>query len=103
MHIRPQGQGGFIKLVIILIIVLIVLGYFGFNIQQIIQSPSVSNNLGYAWGLAVTVWNKVLVVPATFVWNKIVIGMFWNTLVSLIDKAQTVAPAGQPTLPTFQN
>ena len=66
MYNRPQG--GFIQLIIILIIVLIVLGYFGFNIQQIIQSPSVSGNLNYVWGLAVNLWSNYLIVPVTFVW-----------------------------------
>ena len=98
-----KQQGGFIKLAIILVIVLIVLGYFGFNIREIIDSPMVSGNLSYAWNLAVTVWNKVLVVPATFIWDKIIVGMFWNNFVTIIDKAQTTAPAGQPTMPTFQN
>ena len=87
MHNKQQG--GFIKLIIIIIIALIVLGYFGFNIQQIIQSPSVSGNLSYRWGLAVNLWDKVLVVPATFIWDKIIVGMFWNTFTAIIDKAQT--------------
>lgn len=94
-----KQQGGFIKLIIILVIVLIVLGYFGFNIQQIIQSPSVSGNLNYAWGLAVSLWDKVLVTPVTFVWNKIIVGMFWNTFTNLIDKAQTAPSGNSPELP----
>lgn len=88
-------QKGFVQLVIILIVVLIILGYFGFNLKEIVQSPSVSGNLNYAWSLAVTVWNKVLVVPVTFVWNKIIVGFFWNGLVGLINHAQ-VAPAVTP-------
>ena len=96
---QNQRQGGFIQLIIVLIIVLIVLGYFGFNIQQIIQSPSVSGNLGYAWGLATGLWNNYLVVPVTFVWNKIVVGMFWNTFTTLIDKAQTPPSGNSPELP----
>lgn len=92
-------QKGFVKLVIILVIVLIILGYFGFNIKEIIQSPSVSGNLNYAWGLAVTVWNKVLVVPITFVWNKIIVGFFWNTFAGMIEKIQS-APPSRP-LPTI--
>ncbi len=96
---KYNQKGGFIKLIIVIVIALIVLGYFGFNVSEILQSPSVSNNLNYAWGLAVTVWQKFLMVPAKYVWNKIVVGMFWNTFTSMIDKAQTAPPAGQPGLP----
>jgi|SRR3989344_3976687 len=99
MYNRPQG--GFIQLIIILIIVLIVLGYFGFNIQQIIQSPSVSGNLNYVWGLAVNLWSNYLIVPVTFVWNKIIVGMFWNTFTNLIDKVQTSPSGNSPELPVI--
>ncbi len=92
---RRSRRSGFVKLIIVLVIALIVLGYFGFNIQQIIQSPTVGGNLSYAWHLAVELWNKVLVVPATFVWDKIIVGMLWNNFVALIDKVQPTAPAGQ--------
>lgn len=88
-------QTGFIKFVIILVIALVILGYFGFNIREIIQSPSVSGNLNYGWGLVTALWNKVLVVPVTFIWNKIIVGIFWNGLVGLINHAQ-VAPAVTP-------
>lgn len=98
---KYNQKSGFIKLVIVIVIALIVLGYFGFNVSEILQSPSVSNNLNYVWGLAVTVWDRFLVVPATYVWNKIIVGMFWNTFTSLIDKAQTVPTSGQPALPVL--
>lgn len=85
-YLTNQQQGGFIKLIIVLVVVLIVLGYFGFNVQQIIQSPSVSGNLNYVWGLIVKLWNQFLLVPATFVWDKIIIGMVWNTLMAFLGK-----------------
>jgi hypothetical protein len=93
MNMRnSKQQGGFIQLIIVLIIVLIVLGYFGFNVQQIIQSPSVSSNLNYVWGLAVGLWNNYLIVPVTFVWNKIIVGMFWNNFAGMIEKVQSPPP-----------
>src|SRR3989344_6917163 len=96
---KNKQQGGFIQLIIVLIIALIVLGYFGFNVQQIIQSPSVSGNLGYAWGLAMNLWSNYLVVPVTFVWNKIIVGMFWNNFLILIERAQSAPPPGGAELP----
>lgn len=90
MH-RDQ-HGGFIKLIILLVIVLIVLGYFGFNIQQIINSPTVSGNLSYVWNLALNFWNNFLVVPVTYVWNKIIVGFFWNTFAGMIEKIQSAPP-----------
>lgn len=85
-------HGGFVKLVVVLVIVLIVLGYFGFNVREIVNSPTVKGNLNYVWDLAVTVWEKVLVGPVMFIWNKVIVGMFWNNFVNLIDKAQAPPP-----------
>ncbi|MBI2475717.1 MAG: hypothetical protein HYV67_00550 [Candidatus Taylorbacteria bacterium] len=88
----PQTtKGGFIKLIILLVVVLVVLGYFGFNIENIFNSPTVSGNLHYAWSLAVSFWNKFLVIPATWVWNKIIIGVVWNSLIAILDKAQPIS------------
>ncbi|MSR78579.1 MAG: hypothetical protein EXS59_00320 [Candidatus Taylorbacteria bacterium] len=98
---KYNQKSGFIKLIIVIVIALIVLGYFGFSISDILKSPSVSNNLNYAWGLAMTVWQKFLMVPFKYVWNNIVVGMFWNTFSSMIDKAQSAPPVGQPSLPTL--
>ena len=70
-------QKGFIQLIIILVIVLIVLGYFGFNVQHIVQSPQVSDNLHYVWGLVVSAWeftvnvfDKFIIAPIVFIWEK---------------------------------
>ncbi len=79
-------QGGFIKIVAIIVITLIVLGFFGFNIQKIINSPTVSGNLNYAWGLTVNLWNKVIVASATWVWDKIIVPVFWNPLMWVVNK-----------------
>jgi len=75
---RSKQQGGFIKLIIILVIVLIVLGYFGFNLKNIIQSQGVTDNLNYAWGLvleawamAQSAWDKFIVTPFLFLKDKI--------------------------------
>jgi len=71
---------GIIKEIIIIVIALIVLGYFGFNVQNIINSPTVHNNLTYVWNLIVTFWNTYLQASFSYVWNNIIIGIVWNQL-----------------------
>lgn len=77
---------GFIKLIVVLAAALIILGYFGFDVREILNSPKVSSNLHYAWGLITTFWSKFIAGPAAFVWNDIIIGLIWNTLVSVLRK-----------------
>jgi len=76
---------GFVSLIILLVVILIILGYFGFNLREIVQSPKVSDNLNYVWNLVVSLWNHILVIPATWIWNNIVIGLIWNNLSKLIS------------------
>src|SRR3989344_9670792 len=83
-------KGGFIKLIILLVIVLVVLGYFGFNVESIVNSPTVNGNLHYVWNLAVSFWNNFLVTPATWVWDKIIVGVLWNSLSDVVSKSQPV-------------
>jgi len=86
-----KKQDGFIGVVVLVVILLIILGYLGVNIPNIVNSPTVSGNLHYAWSLLVSLWDNVLVGPATFIWNKIVVDLIWNNLLHLINQAQPAA------------
>lgn len=50
-YFHNNKQGGFIKLILIVIAVIIALSYFGFNLRAIVEAPATQDNLGYAWGL----------------------------------------------------
>lgn len=81
-----QRSRGFIKTIILIVIALIVLGYFGYNLRDIISSPVVRDNLSYAWDLAIKLWNNFLAAPALWIWNNIIIDLVWNNLKILINK-----------------
>ncbi|MFA6430106.1 MAG: hypothetical protein WC229_03435 [Candidatus Paceibacterota bacterium] len=75
-----QKNKGLIKMVVVVVIALIVLGYFGFNIKDIIESDSVQTNLQYVWGFIKTFWNNYLAAPVIFVWDKFVVGVLWRLI-----------------------
>ena len=66
---------GFIQIIVIIVIILIALGYFGFNVKDIIDSPAVSGNLSYVWNGIVYIWQNYLTAPFTYLW-----GVFKNLL-----------------------
>ena len=68
---KKNGTRGFIKLIILIVIGLIILGYFGLNIKDILASPVVKENLAYAWEVAKHVWDTWLKGPAIWVWEHI--------------------------------
>lgn len=79
LHNMAKGtkSRGFIKLILLIIIGLVILGYFGLNIKDILASPVVEENLAYAWELATTVWTNWLQAPAQWVFEHI-IKLFWQ-------------------------
>lgn len=85
MMFHGIGQSsGFIKTIVVIVIALIILGYFGYNVQDIVNSPMVQKNLNYAWDLVQHVWNNYLKIPMTFIWDKIIIGIGRNNLMKLV-------------------
>jgi len=67
-----ETNKGFIKMIIVIIIALIILGYF-FNIRitDILNSANVQSNLSWFWGLIVKIWNFISY-PFMFIWNRYV-------------------------------
>lgn len=55
----PRKNEGLIGLIVVIVVALIILGYFGFDIRKIIESPQVQKNLEYAWNVASTIWGEV--------------------------------------------
>lgn len=77
---------GLIKLVILIIIAAVVLGYFGINVRSIIESRGVKENLGYLWNGTKSIWNAYLAEPAQFVW-----GVFYNYIwLTFIDNMEAL-------------
>jgi hypothetical protein len=69
---------GLIKMVILIIIVLLLLAYFGFNLRNIVGSPTFQDNWAFIRDAAVSLWNSFLKVPLTYFWNNIFVPLIWN-------------------------
>lgn len=51
-------------MIVVIVIALIVLGFFGYNLREIINSGTAHDNLLYAW-------NTFIVAPFTWLWGKL--------------------------------
>ena len=63
------------RIIIVIIIALIVLGYFGFDLSEILNSPTVKSNLHTAWNIVLNIWNNYLAAPVIFIWD-----MLWKVI-----------------------
>ena len=82
-----KGNRGFIKIILLIVLALIVLGFFGYNLKDIVNSPDVKGNFAYVWDLLVKLWNWILT-PLSWVWENIVIKLVWNNLQLILNKGQ---------------
>lgn len=71
-------EKGLIKTVLIIVVALIVLGYFGFNIEDIINTPTVQANLNSTWAFVVNIWNTYLAGPFVYIWDHFVVGIVFE-------------------------
>jgi membrane-bound acyltransferase YfiQ involved in biofilm formation len=55
-----------VKILILIVIAILVLSFFGITIQSIVQSPAGQANFAYIWSLIVMGWNWIV----TFVQSK---------------------------------
>lgn len=85
-------NGGLIRLLILIFIALIVLGYYGVSVRNVVQNPTSQDNISYVWTGAVSLWNNYLKVPATYLWN-IFVNVIWVPAINNLEAIQN----GQPT------
>ena len=86
------GERGFLRLIILIIILILVVSYFGVSIRQVVQSPTTQDNVSYVWTGVVNVWDDYLQVPATAVWNFFVTYV-WTPGITAIEQKALQAPS----------
>jgi hypothetical protein len=95
-------KGGLIRLLILIFIALIVLGYYGVSVRNVVQNPTAQDNLSYVWTGATSVWDNYLKVPATYLWN-IFVNVIWVPAIKNLEAIQNGQPMdlqyGAPALP----
>ncbi|MEA2112862.1 MAG: hypothetical protein U9P50_02730 [Patescibacteria group bacterium] len=92
MNFKNDNRG-LIKWILIIIIAIIVLSYFGFDLRSIIESDQTQGNLGYVWGGVVMVWDTYLSQPILYFWHNIFIDLIWDAFVENMERIKD----GQPT------
>lgn len=79
MNSFKNKQSGLIQWIIIIIVVILILSYFGFDIRALINDPQTQDNFSVVWGFVVDLWEDYLRIPVLWIWNNIV-SFIWNDL-----------------------
>jgi hypothetical protein len=51
---KTRSQQGVISTIVLIIVAIIILGYFHISLKSIVTTPQVQENLKYAWDLFIT-------------------------------------------------
>ncbi len=70
-----------IKWIVITLLALIILGYFGLDIRKAIDSPATKNNIQYVKEVVVYLWTQYLERPIKYLWD-LFIKLVWNTSIN---------------------
>ncbi|MEK7478084.1 MAG: hypothetical protein AAB645_01815 [Patescibacteria group bacterium] len=88
-----ENNRGFIKLILLIIVVILVLSYFGISLRKIVESNTSKDNFSFVWDMAgkgwiwlVNVWNNYLATSARWFWNEMILKYVWSPLSSYLDK-----------------
>ncbi len=87
-----QTNQGFIKWIVIIVIALIVLGYYGFDIRKAIEAPTTQSNFNYVQTLAYKAWHGFLKKPVTYLWKEIFLKIVWYPAMNNLKKVGNNEP-----------
>lgn len=80
-----NNQRGLIKLIIIIIIAIAVLSWYGVDIKKFFTSEQALKNFGYIWTYIKEIWSEYLEVPAQKLW-VVWLDHIWGPFMDLIGK-----------------
>ncbi|OHA23964.1 MAG: hypothetical protein A3B11_01870 [Candidatus Taylorbacteria bacterium RIFCSPLOWO2_01_FULL_44_26] len=84
----PQKNRGLVRTVVLIVIALLILSYFGFNLRAIATSPTSKANFAFATEIINAVWNTYLQEPIMYLWSAFKKLIWDQSLQILEDGAQ---------------
>ncbi len=93
MNSHIPRDRGLIGWIVIFVVILLILSYYGFSLRNLVQAPVTQDNFGYVATTTVSFWDTYLEQPATYLWNDVFISLIWNPAIENL----TAMKNGEPT------
>lgn len=77
---------GFISSIIIIVIAILALSYFGFDIKGWLDSPQVKSVVGPAIEFIKNLWTNYIQGFVDYLWNDVIMGVVWHWVLAIIEK-----------------
>ena len=94
---KIPGNRGLIGIIILLVIGIFALSYFGISLRKITESDTGQENIGFVKETSIKLWDNVLRGPAEYLWNDIWLDLSWHPFVDTLKslkagKGTTIDP-----------
>jgi len=90
-----NSNSGLIKAIVLIIIALLILAYFGLNLRSIVNSPTFQDNWALIRDAAVSLWNNYLKAPVVYAWNFF-ITYVWDPAIRNLQSGKPAVPLDDP-------
>jgi hypothetical protein len=76
-------KAGLIKMIIIIIIAIAIVSWYGFDLKTFFTSPQAMKNYSYVWNIITDVWTNYLATPAGKLWD-IWVQYIWSPFMDML-------------------
>ena len=80
-----QHAGGFIQIIIILVLLVIILSLLGISLRAVFSSPTMKENFGFVGEWVSIVWNRYLAVPFRIIYQNLIKPIWLRFINALIN------------------
>jgi hypothetical protein len=82
---NTNKQSGLIKMIIVIVIAIAILSWYGVDIKEFFTSEQAQKNFGYVWNFISDVWTTYLADPAHKLWG-IWVTYFWDPFMGMLAR-----------------
>ncbi len=91
MQYRKQTNKGLIKAIVVIVIALLVISYYGLNLRDIVNKPTAQDNFSYVQEQAMKTWGTIKG-PVTYVWKDIIVKSLVSGVIDHIVNSTSTRP-----------
>ncbi len=95
MNQYKNKEGGLVKLIIVIIIAIAVLSWYGVDIKEFFTSEPVQKNFAYIWNFIKDVWNDYLANSAQKLWG-IWVDYIWTPFLEMLKRTDHTGALNTP-------
>ena len=75
-----------VRLVLLIIVALAVLSYFGVSVRGVVESDMFRENFAYAWNWTEYLWENHLAGPARYLWYDVFLKVVWSAFLENMER-----------------